>query len=124
MQNTQHSFKLDCDNLDISNIASNLKNIGAFVFAPISPNVNWHNISNFRKTKSAFREISPDIHISSVSSDMGKEREYSSSQLVGGTAIITFGLWFSKVCHSEADNSGLGTFSITTLQGKREKKSH
>jgi hypothetical protein len=54
-----------------------------------------------------------------VSSDIGKEKEYSNSSLVGGAAFITLGLWSSKVCHMESDHSGHGTYTITTLQGKK-----
>jgi hypothetical protein len=57
-----------------------------------------------------------------VSSDIGKEKEYSNLSLVGGAAFITLGLWSSKVCHMESDHSGHDTYTITTLQGKKDKK--
>jgi hypothetical protein len=53
-----------------------------------------------------------------TSSDIGKEKDYFITSLVGGSAILTFGLWSSKVCSFESDESGYGTYTITTLQGK------
>lgn len=41
--------------------------------------------------------------------------------LIGGVAILTFGLWSSKVCHMESDSSGHSSHTITTIQGKKEK---
>jgi hypothetical protein len=41
--------------------------------------------------------------------------------LVGGSAILTFGLWSSKVSNSPIDKSGHGIFSITTIQGKGKR---
>jgi hypothetical protein len=46
---------------------------------------------------------------------------YINKHLVGGSAILTFGLWASKVSISPTDDSGHGVFSITTIQGKGNK---
>jgi hypothetical protein len=58
------------------------------------------------------------IYVSAVSSDMGLEPQFANENLVGGSAIITGGLWVSKVSSASQDTSGFGTFSITTMQGK------
>jgi hypothetical protein len=49
---------------------------------------------------------------------MGLEPQFANKNLVGGSAIITGGLWASKVSSASQDTSGFGTFSITTMQGK------
>jgi hypothetical protein len=41
---------------------------------------------------------------------------------VGGSAIITSGIWASKVSHRFQDTSGHGFFLVTTLQEKHNKK--
>jgi len=41
--------------------------------------------------------------------------------LVGGSTILTFGLWSSKVTTSPIDESGHGIYSITTLQGRGKR---
>jgi hypothetical protein len=46
MQNTQHSFQLYGDCLDITSTIDQLKNIGASMFSAISPNINWNNQIN------------------------------------------------------------------------------
>jgi len=51
----------------------------------------------------------------------GLEPLYLHKHLVGGTAILTFGLWASKVVYSSQDPSGHGSYSITTIQGKNNK---
>jgi hypothetical protein len=49
---------------------------------------------------------------------MGLERDFLKKKLVGGAAILTFGLWSPKVSNSFNDESGNGTFAVTTIQGK------
>jgi hypothetical protein len=56
-----------------------------------------------------------------VSSDAGNEKEFINKPLVGGTAILTLGLWASKVTHSSQDDSGFRSFSIATIQGRFNK---
>ncbi len=53
-QNTQHSFRLFGDMIDILTTIENLKSNGIQMSAPISPNVNWHNQSNWIRTKQLF----------------------------------------------------------------------
>jgi hypothetical protein len=122
MINTQHMFHLYGDNIDMHTAIANLKTLGAQMFVPISPNINWCNCSNWIQTKQIFQEISPHNHLLATSSDIGKEKDYFITSLVGGSAILTFGLWSSKVCSFESDESGYGTYTITTLQGKSNLK--
>jgi len=61
------------------------------------------------------------VHISATSSNIGKDPLYSNKNLVGGSAILTFGLWSSKISVSQLDESGHGIYSVTTIQGKGQK---
>jgi len=122
MQNPQFSFQIFDDNADVTNILLNIQALQAQMFVPISPNVNWKNCSNLIRTKKLFRSISPHIHISADSSATGNSREYFIKQLIGGTAIITTGIWSTKVSYVQGDDSEFGSFTITTLQGKNQKR--
>lgn len=118
MQNTQFSFKIQGDNLDISNIINHLQQLDTQMFFAISPNINWQNQINWIKTKCLFCWLSPHIHLSAMFSEISKDPDYFHKDLIGGYAIITAGLWASKVSATTTDGSGLGTFTITTIQGK------
>jgi hypothetical protein len=106
----------------MANLIVNLRTLGSSMFIPISPNVNWCNPSNWVRTKQRFRELSQHIHLSANCSDIGKQQSYLATSIIGGTAILTFQSWASKVSQATNDESGFGTFSITTLQGKQNKK--
>jgi len=108
--------------IDILTTIDNLKSNGIQMFAPISPNVNWHNQSNWIRTKQLFWPTFQQLHMSAVSSDIGLEPGFANKSLVGGSAILTFGLWASKVHSSSHDLSGYGSYSITTIQGKHNKE--
>lgn len=105
----------------MSNIISHLVSIGVSMFIPISPNINWKNISSWSRTKQLFRTHFKQVHLSAISSDMGLHPLYFHKNLIGGSAILTFGLWASKISTSFADDSGQGIFSVSTLQGKGKK---
>jgi hypothetical protein len=120
-QNTQHDFKLFGDGLEMHNLINNLKLLGASMFVPISPNVNWKNSSSWVQTKQLFHPHFNQIHLSATSSNIGNDPLYMNKHLVGGSAILTFGLWSSKVSFSPLDESGHGIFSITTIQGKGKR---
>jgi len=120
-QNTQHDFKLHEDGLDMHNIITNLKLLGASMFVAISPHVNWKNTSNWVRTKQVFHPHFTQVHLSATSSKIGNDPLYMNKHLVGGSAILTFGLWASKISISPIDDSGHGAFSITTIQGKGNK---
>ena len=121
IQNTQHDFKLYNDGLEMATIIENLKNIDVVMFIPISPNVNGKNPTNWARTKNIFRKHFKQVHLSAVSSNIGEDPLCINKNLVGGSAILTFGLWASKVSSAPIDNSGFGTFSITPIQGKGGK---
>jgi hypothetical protein len=53
---------------------------------------------------------------------MGLEPQFANKNLVGWLANLTGGLWASKVSSASQDTSGFGTFSITTIQGKDNKR--
>jgi hypothetical protein len=89
--------------------------------APISPNGNWMNPSNWTKMHHLFRNTFQQVHLSAISSDIGLGLNYINNNLLGSAAILTFGLWSSKISQSFSDNSGMGTFSVTTIQGKDQK---
>ncbi len=101
---------------------NNLKNLDVGMFVPISPNINWHNKMNHVHARNKFKKLSQHVHLSAVSSDIGLEPNYLNTPLVGRAAIITLGLWSSKVYTSQHDTTGMGTFTITTLAGKGNKK--
>jgi hypothetical protein len=69
-----------------------------------------------------FRALSQHIHISASSSDIGKHNDYLNTSPLGGSAIITLCLWSSKVSNRFKDLSGHGSYCVTTLQGKNDKK--
>ena len=120
-QNTQHSFHLFGDMIDILTTIDNLKSNGIQMFAPNGPNVNWHNQSNWICTKQLFQPTFQQVHMSAIPSDIGSEPGSANNLLVGGSAILTFGLWASKVHSSSHDLSGYGSYSITKIQGKHNK---
>jgi len=91
------------------------------MFAAISPYISWTNKANWYKTKQLFHPTFNQVHLTASSSDLGLEREYYNKSLVGGAAILTFGLWASKVSQSTQDESGNGTFTIASIQGRRNK---
>ena len=122
MQNTQFSFQLFNDGLDLSHILHHLPLLHVSMFVPISPNVIWNNPSNWTQTKQIFHPLSRQIHLSACSSNFGIGSEYLHKSLVGGNAILTFGQWATKVSHFFPDASGFGSFTVTTIQGKNNKK--
>lgn len=121
MQNTQHDFQLYGDGMEMSCLLHNLRETEAQVFCPISPNVNWNNQSNWIRTRRLFRPIFQSTHLSTVSSVLGSSPPFSGNYLNCGTAILSFGLWSSKVSSLFHDTSGYGVFSVTTLQGRTNK---
>lgn len=88
------------------------------MFVPICLNLIWKNHSNWTHTRQLFHPHFNQVHLSAESSDIGLHPLYLNKHLIGGTAILSFGLWASKIIPSIQDNSGYGTFSITTIQGK------
>jgi len=121
MQNSQYAFQIYGDGIKIQSIIDNLKNTGATMYAPIRSNINWHNNMNWTQTKHLFRPAFHQVHISAISSDVGLEVEYKNKSLVGGAALLTFGLWSSKVSQHSHDLSGYGTYTITSIQGTGQK---
>jgi hypothetical protein len=121
VQNTQHDFKIYSDGLELTSIIEHLQNLAISMFVPISPNVNWKNHSNWSCTHQLFCQHFHHVHISAISSDIGLQPLYLNKHLVAGTVILSFGLWASKVIPGPQDDSGYGTFSVTTIQGKGGK---
>jgi hypothetical protein len=121
MQNTQHDFQIYGDGLEITTISNNLQSLGINMFIPISPNVNWINPYYWFHTRQLFHYNFHHVNLSAVSSDIGLDPLYLHKHLMGGVAILTLGLWPSKVSTVLKDESGFGTFTITTIQGKRKK---
>jgi hypothetical protein len=96
MQNTQYSLQLTNDNYNPIQLTQNLKEIDTAIFAAISPNINWHNPSHRVQSKYPFTRIFKQIHMSTMSSDIGKLPQYiSTPNLVGGAAILTLDHWAS-----------------------------
>jgi len=58
--------------------------------------------------------------LSATSSNIGLQKSHK--PLIGGAAILTSGLWSSKVSQSSQDLFGNGLYTITTIQGKGNKK--
>jgi hypothetical protein len=121
IQNTPHSFQLYGDNIEMSLLVFNIKSLGVSMFVPISLNINWCNKNNWSRTKFHFCKISSHIHLSTGCSDISLQQDYLKSSLVGGTAILTFGMWSSKVSSSSSDPSSFSSYSITTIQGPQNK---
>jgi len=121
-QNTQFAFQLYNGDIEIQQIIRNLVNLEVGIFVPISPNVNWENNSNWVRIKQLFTGVSRPVHLTAMSSTIGKNPHYFQKSLVGGSAILTFGLWSSKVINSFSDPSRNGTYTVTTIQGKHNSK--
>ncbi len=121
MQKPQHSFQIYGDTIDLPSIVTNLQSVGANMYIPISPNVNWNTSSTWPRTHHLFCSHFYQVHLSAVSSDIGKNSQYFNKPIVGGAAIQTFGQWASKIQQSFSDSSGFGTFTVTTIQGKGKK---
>jgi len=123
MQNTQNSFKIIGETLPMQHIIMDLKLFDVQMFAAISPNVNWCNNSYWHYTKNLYQKYSNQVHLLEVSSEIGFNKEYlHSPHLIGGAAILTLGLWVSKVISVTHDNRGHGVFTATTLLGKNHQK--
>lgn len=118
IQNTQHDFQIYGDGLEMPAILNNLRELEANIFCLISPNINWNNQSQWIRTKRLFRPIFQHVHISAISSRVGLKPPFSINHLIGGAAILTLGLWSSKVYNSFQDPSGCGTFTVTAISGK------
>jgi len=122
MQNTQFAFSIYSDLINISNILSNVKQLDTHIFAPISPIINWHNNGHHSCTQALFRKAFPQVHLSATSSNVGLHKELIDKSLVGVTVVLSLGIWASKVSNSWSDPSGMGSFTVTTISGKHEKK--
>jgi hypothetical protein len=72
MQNTQYSLQFTNENYNYIQLTKNLKEIDTAIFTSISPNVNWQNPSHKVQFKYPFTRIYKQIHISAVSSNVGK----------------------------------------------------
>jgi hypothetical protein len=75
-QNTQHSFRIHGDNIELPNITSHLQSFGIGRFAPISPYVNWLVSNNWPRTRQLFRPHFQQFHLSATSSDIGKDPNF------------------------------------------------
>jgi len=92
MQNTQNSFRIYGDGIEMPNMIGNLLSLAVSMFCPISPDVNWKNTYNWLRTKCIFQPSFKQVHLLAISSDIGTDPLYFSKHLVGGAAILTFGL--------------------------------
>jgi len=86
-----------------------------------SSHVRLENPSNWVRTRNIFKNHFKQVHLSPVSSNIGADPLYINKHLVGGSATLAFGPWASKVSFTPIDESGFGTFSITSMQGKGRK---
>jgi len=121
MQNPQHDFRLYGDGIEITSISNQLHSLGVNLFVLISPNVNWLNPSSWARTHQLFRPNFLQVNMSAVSSNIGLDLLYLHTNLIGGAAILTFGLWSSKVSNTFHDESGFGSYTVTTIKGKDKK---
>jgi len=71
-QNTQFAFQLYNGDIEIQQIIRNLVNLEVGIFVPISPNVNWENNSNWVRIKQLFTGVSRPVHLTAMSSTIGK----------------------------------------------------
>jgi hypothetical protein len=119
MQNTQYAMQLPHNTPDHIDTILNLKQLDASIFVAISPNVNWYNASNTVAFKKSFQQQYKQIHISSATSRLGKDKQYFNRQtLQGGVAVVTFDHWASKVSSTTSDPREHGTYAVTTIRGK------
>jgi hypothetical protein len=122
MQNTQYTFQLTNEDHNKFQAIEQLYNLNVSVFVAISLNVNWENSSHWVAFKRPFRRTYQQIQIMAVSSDIGKEPVHRNNpNLISGTAILSFNQWASKVCNTQTDPRGQGTYAVMTYQGKNGK---
>jgi hypothetical protein len=119
MQNPQFALHLTRTNHDLPQVINNIKKLQGSVFAAISPNVNFCNVTHTLKFKSPFKRAFHQVHLAASSSEIGAQAiNRNRETLTGGTAILTFDHWASRVTSTQYDARGHGTYSVTTYQGK------
>ena len=119
MQNPQFSLHLTRTNHDLPQVINNIKKLQGSVFAAISPNVNFCNVTHTLKFKSPFKRAFHQVHLAASSSEIGAQAiNRNRETLTGGTAILTFDHWASQVTSTQYDARGHGTYSVMTYQGK------
>jgi hypothetical protein len=72
MQNSQHSFQIYGDTINLPPMVGNFQSIGANMYVPISPNINWHTSSTWPRIRHLFCPHFHQVHLSTVSRDIGK----------------------------------------------------
>lgn len=87
------------------------------------PNINWNNPTNWISMKQIFCHKFPHTRILAISSAIGLDNKYFKPGLIGGSSILTFGLWSSKVTHSSHMIEALEHAPITMTAYKNNKKS-
>jgi hypothetical protein len=122
MQNPQYSLQLTNENFTSIQLTQRSKELSTAIFTAISPNKNWHNPSHWTQFKHPFKRVFKQIHITATSSDVGKLSHYiTNTNLTGGSVILIFDQWASKVSSTSTDPRGHGTYAVTTLQGRNGK---
>jgi hypothetical protein len=102
---------------------TNLHQIKASIYTALSPNINFCNPSHKVTFKKTFTKTYKQVHLSATSCKIGFQKEYRNRcNLTGGTAIITTDQWASKVCSTQQDPRGHGTYTVSTLQGRNNRK--
>jgi len=120
-QNTQHSFQIHGEAIELPNLISNLQSLGIGMFIPISPNINWMESTKWPRTHQIIKPHFHQVHLSATSSNIGNDPNFFNRHLVRGAGISTLSQWAYKVSGSSMDTSGNGTYTITTTQGKGNK---
>jgi hypothetical protein len=122
-QNPQHSLQASYENEAFIQTLVNLQDLQTSIYSAISPNINFCNPSHTTSFKNQFRRVFKQAHVSAASCEIGLQPTYKNRyNLTGGVAVVTTSHWTSKICGTQHDTHGYGTYTITSLQGRNGKK--
>ena len=118
-QNVHHSLQPSLSDPNSLQLVENLQALRCGIFCASETNLNWAHQSNKRNIRQIMERGFIQVHMSTTSSAIGKQKEHLNAKyLPGGAAIFTFDQWASKVTNSGEDERKLGRWAYTTISGK------